>query len=59
MISFNYYVMMMMMGNDSDGSDDDDDDDNNRAVIKRQGLGISPAAKNVALGYFHRKMEEK
>ena len=59
MISFNYYVMMMMMmGNDSDGSDDDDDDDN-RAVIKRQGLGIFPTAKNVALGYFHRKMEEK
>ena len=58
MISFNYYVMMMMMGNDSDGSDDNDDDDD-RAVIERRGRGFSPAAKNVALGYFHRKMEEK
>ena len=33
-------MMMMMMRNDGDGSDDDDDV--NRAVIKRQGLGMSP-----------------
>ena len=33
-------MMMVMMRNDGDGSDDDNDD--NRAVIKWQGLGISP-----------------
>lgn len=37
--------MMVMMRNDGDGSDDDNDD--NRAVIKWQGLGISP-------GYYER-----
>ena len=33
-------MMMVMMRNDGDGSDDDNGD--NRAVIKWQGLGISP-----------------